>query len=88
MLFIVDLKAKKINEVVNLNVLKKLIIDFKNSTSYVDLKVFVNEAMVLIKDKVVEMLPWVQLVISNEKRLYWIFIMTFNPSIKDYFNEF
>jgi hypothetical protein len=71
MLVIDDLKAKTITHLVDVSVSKSAVIDSDHSTSYVKLKDVVKDhkPVVIPKDKVSEMLPWVHLAISNAKRL-------------------
>jgi hypothetical protein len=91
MLVIDDLKAKTITHMVDVNVLKSAAIDSDHSTSYVNLKNVVKDykPVVIPKDKVSEMLPWVHLAISNAKRLLLDVHHDVKPQyLQGYLNEF
>lgn len=86
-----DLKAKTINRRVNASISKCSVIDSDNSTSYVKLKDIVKEhnPVVISKEKVSEMLPWVHLAISNAKRLLLDIHHDVEPQyLQGYLNEF
>ena len=86
-----DLKAKTITHRVNVNISKFAVIDSDNSTSYVKLKDVVKEhnPVVIPKEKVSEMLPWVHLAISNAKRLLLDIHHDVEPQyLQGYLNEF
>ncbi|MEI6434381.1 MAG: IS1595 family transposase [Bacteroidota bacterium] len=91
MLVIEDLKAKTLTEKVGAKVSKDAVIDSDHSTSYVKLKDVVKEhkPVVIPKDKVSEMLPWVHLAISNAKRLLLDIHYDVKPEyLQGYLNEF
>ena len=91
MLVIDDLKAKTITHMVNVSVSKSAVIDSDRSTSYVKLKDVVKDhkPVVIPKDKVSEMLPWVHLAISNAKRLLLDVHHDVRPQyLQGYLNEF
>ncbi|MBA3901860.1 MAG: IS1595 family transposase [Bacteroidetes bacterium] len=91
MVVIDDLKAKTIFHQVNENISKNATIDSDNSTSYVLLKEIVKEhnPVVIPKEKVSEMLPWVHLAISNAKRLLLNIHHDIEPQyLQGYLNEF
>ena len=91
MLVINDLKADTITNVVKANVSKSTIIDSDNSTSYVDLKdvVETHRPVVIPKEKVSEMLPWVHLAITNAKSLLLNVHHDIKPEyLQGYLNEF
>ena len=91
MLVIDDLKAKTITHMVNVSVSKSAAIDSDHSTSYVNLKDVVKDhkPVVIPKDKVSEMLPWVHLAISNAKRLLLDVHHDVKPQyLQGYLNEF
>jgi hypothetical protein len=91
MLVINDLKADTITNIVKANVSKSTIIDSDNSTSYVDLKdvVEAHRPVVIPKEKVSEMLPWVHLAISNAKSLLLNIHHDIKPEyLQGYLNEF
>jgi hypothetical protein len=86
-----DLKAKTITRSVNANISKCAIIDSDKSTSYVKIKDVVKEhnPVVIPKEKVSEMLPWVHLAISNAKRLLLDIHHDVEPQyLQGYLNEF
>ncbi len=91
MLVIDDLKAKTITQLVKENVAESTVVDSDHSTSYVNLKEVVKEhkQVVIPKDKVSEMLPWVHLAISNAKRLLLDIHHDIKPEyLQGYLNEF
>jgi len=91
MLVINDLKADTITNIVKANVSKSTIIDSDNSTSYVDLKdvVEAHRPIVIPKEKVSEMLPWVHLAITNAKSLLLNIHHDIKPEyLQGYLNEF
>lgn len=91
MLVIDDLKAETITNMVISNVSKSTVIDSDNSTSYVNLKdvVEAHRPLVIPKEKVSEMLPWVHLAISNAKRLLLNVHHDIKPQyLQGYLNEF
>jgi len=91
MVVIDDLKAKTITEEVKGNISNNAIIDSDKSTSYVNLKDVVKEhhSVVIPKDKVSEILPWVHLCISNAKRLLLDIHHDVEPQyLQGYLNEF
>ncbi len=91
MLVIDDLKAKTITNMVNINVSKSTSIESDNSTSYDNLKNMVenHKPVVIPKEKVSEMLPWVHLAISNAKRLLLDIHHDIKPQyLQGYLNEF
>lgn len=91
MLVINDLRAKTITHMVNNSVSKSAVIDSDHSTSYVNLKDVVKDhkSVVIPKDKVCEMLPWVHLAISNAKRLLLDVHHDVRPQyLQGYLNEF
>jgi len=65
-----DLKKETINEAVQQSLSKESDVITEDSTSYVDLKGFVNShhPEVIPKNEVGEKLPWVHIAISNAKR--------------------
>lgn len=75
MLVIDNLKANTITDLVTTNVSKSTIIDSDNSTSYVHLKdiVDLHRPVVIPKEKVSEMLPWVHLAISGMQKMEKIY---------------
>jgi transposase-like protein len=91
MIVIDDLKADTITSLVEDNVNKDTIIDSDNSTSYVQLKNIVKEhkPVIIPKEKVCEILPWVHLAISNAKRLLLDIHHDIEPQyLQSYLNEF
>ena len=91
MIVIDDLKADTITPIVEANVNKEAIIDSDNSTSYVKLKDIVKEhkPVIIPKEKVSEILPWVHLAISNAKRLLLDIHHDIEPQyLQGYLNEF
>ena len=82
MVVVDDLKANTITQIVKANIANNTVIDSDNSNSYVKLKDIAMEHKpeIIPKEKVNEMLPWVHIAISNAKRLYFIFIMIWNPN--------
>lgn len=91
MLVIDDLKAKTIDHMVNISISEKATVDSDHSTSYVNLKDIVKEhkPIVIPKEKVNEMLPWVHLAISNAKRLLLDIHHDVKPQyLQGYLNEF
>lgn len=91
MLVINDLKAKTITHMANISVSKSAVIDSDHSSSYVNLKDVVKDhkPVVIPKNKVSEMLPWVHLAISNAKRLLLDIHHDVRPEyLQGYLNEF
>ena len=86
------LKYKEVRDKVGVTcVSRSTIIDSDNSTSYVHLKDMVDlrRPVVIPKEKVSEMLPWVHLAISNAKRLLLNVHHDIKPQyLQGYFNEF
>jgi hypothetical protein len=91
MIVIDDLKADTITPIVESNINEKATIDSDNSTSYVKLKdvVMKHNPVIIPKDKVCEILPWVHLAISNAKRLLLDIHHDIEPQyLQSYLNEF
>jgi hypothetical protein len=91
MVVIDDLKANTITPIVAANMESTTVIDSDNSTSYVNLKDVVMEhnPIIIPKDKINEMLPWVHLAISNAKRLLLDVHHSIEPQyLQSYLNEF
>jgi hypothetical protein len=86
-----NLKKETINEQVQKLVFHVSEIDTDDSSSYVELKDFVpkHNAQVIPKQKVGEILPWVHIAISNEKKVLLNTHHDIKPEyLQKYLNEF
>jgi hypothetical protein len=86
-----DLKKETINTQVQELASNVTEIDTDDSASYVDLKDFVprHNAQVIPKEKVGEVLPWVHIAISNEKRMILNTYHDIKPEfLQKYLDEF
>ena len=86
-----DLQSVTINKQVSSSISKESTLITDDSTSYTDLKNFVNQhtAQVIPKHQVGEILPWVHLAISNAKRMLLDIHHKIKPEfLQSYLNEF
>lgn len=91
MLVIQDLKSETITDIVTSSISKESSLITDDSTSYVQLKDFVDDhqAQVIPKEKIGEILPWVHLAISNAKRMLLDIHHKIKPEfLQGYLNEF